>query len=525
MLWKKTLYFATSARQRMPSQEQENQEGLQVMKRQLIRSRLLKITVAFAMMISAIWLSGCRRQETETEQGAVYVAEDGDDETGTGAWKAPYATISHAAETAPGSLILVGKGEYEPLDLGPECSGSKDSPTVIRPAEGAKVVIHVEDETGIFLKNVHDISIEGLETVGGTYAVEYLSTPEAGKQPLSNISIRNCKVHGVRGQHGICVYARNDLAPVTDLTIEGCEVYDCECYWSESMVINGNIDGFLIERNKVHDNNNIGIDMIGFEGFACHQGETGDVNPYEVDYVRNGICRDNLVYNISTEGNEAYYEDGEYDLCAGGIYVDGGQNIEIYNNFIFNCDLGLEVATEHSPEENELFKVSGISVHDNVIADCTGFAGLVFGGYERDLGFTEDCIFDNNTLVDNPYQIVVQHSRNNRICANLVLGGEEGFFFEPACREEGQVNEISGNAAAEIENEESWTEEYGAVYSDRSETVDGFRPLIKDTGSAFVPDEEQMKIYKAQKSRNRWNQLLEKVESWFHRFLGESVEE
>lgn len=87
----------------MPSQEQENQEGLQVMKRQLIRSRLLKITVAFAMMISAIWLSGCGRQETETVQGAVYVAEDGDDETGTGAWKAPYATISHAAQTAPGA--------------------------------------------------------------------------------------------------------------------------------------------------------------------------------------------------------------------------------------------------------------------------------------------------------------------------------------------------------------------------------------------------------------------------------------
>ena len=85
--------------------------------------------------------------------------------------------------------------------------------------------------TGILLKNVHNISIEGLETLGGTYAVEYVSTPEAGKQALSNISIRNCIVHGVRGEHGICVYARNDLAPVTNLTIEGCEVYDCECYW------------------------------------------------------------------------------------------------------------------------------------------------------------------------------------------------------------------------------------------------------------------------------------------------------
>ncbi|MBQ6635193.1 MAG: hypothetical protein IJH81_02340 [Lachnospiraceae bacterium] len=27
---------------------------------------------------------------------------------------------------------------------------------------------------------------------------------------------------------------------------------------------NGNIDGFLIQGNKVHDNNNIGIDMIAF---------------------------------------------------------------------------------------------------------------------------------------------------------------------------------------------------------------------------------------------------------------------
>lgn len=118
-----------------------------------------------------------------------------------------------------------------------------------------------------------------------------------------------------------------------------------------------------------------------------------------------------------------------------------------------------------------------------------------------------------------------QRSRKNRICANLVLGGEEGVFFEPACQEEGQVNEISRNAAAEIINEESWTEEYGTSYSDRSEAADGFRPLIENTGSRFVPDEEQMKIYKAQKNRERRDSLKEKVKSWFHRFLGESVEE
>lgn len=495
------------------------------MKKHQLRNMFIKTAIALTMMISAAWLSGCSRQQAETEQKVVHVSEYGNDETGTGTWYAPYATISHAAETEPGSLILVGGGEYEPFELGPGCSGSEDSPTVIRPAEGAKVVIPVEDEAGIFLKNVQNISVEGLETVGGVYAIEYLSTPEAGQQILSNISIRNCRVHDVRGEHGICVYARNDLAPVTNLTIEGCEVYDCECHWSESMVINGNVDGFLIEGNKIHDNNNIGIDMIGFEGMAFHQDEAGGINPYDADYVRNGICRNNFVYNISTEGNEVYYEDGEYDLCAGGIYVDGGQNIEIFNNFIFNCDIGLEVATEHSPDDNELFKVSGIHVHDNVIADCTGWAGIVFGGYDKDLGFTEDCVFDYNTLIDNVYQIVVQRSQNNRVCSNLILGGEEGIHFEYLVWGDSLVNEISGNAASGIMNEESWSEVFGTVYPDRSETKDGFRSLVEDTGSRFVPDKEMTAVYKAQITRKRWNNLKERVKSWFDRYFGEPEEE
>lgn len=97
------------------------------------------------------------------------------------------------------------------------------------------------------------------------------------------------------------------------------------------MVLNGNIDGFVIKDNTIHDNNNIGIDMIGFEGTAMHPDEESGRNAYEADMVRNGICEGNVIYNISAEGNPAYFEDGEYDLCAGGIYVDGGQKIEIYN--------------------------------------------------------------------------------------------------------------------------------------------------------------------------------------------------
>ena len=231
----------------------------------------------------------------------VHVAAGGSDEAGCGTQDAPFATVSHAARTMPGSLIIVHEGVYGPIELGPDCSGSEGSPTVIRAAELETAVFKAaeadsaavsattghtaydraaeeepseeyeeEDRVCISLVNVCHISLEGLETEGGTHGITYLSTREAGEDPLTDISIRNCTVHGVRGIHGINVYACNDLAPVTDLTIEGCEVYDCECGSSESLVLNGNIDGFLIAGNKIHDNNNIGIDMIGFEGWAMH---------------------------------------------------------------------------------------------------------------------------------------------------------------------------------------------------------------------------------------------------------------
>ena len=481
------------------------------MKKKCEMNRACEMGAAFLALTIVFSAAACGAQQTAAEpeeqsevsateipstaKTQVHVAADGSDAAGDGTEDAPYATVNRAAETAPGSLIIVHGGEYRPVRLGADCSGSEASPTVIRAAEGEKAVVHAGNGTGISLVNVSHISVEGLETVGGTHGIEYRSTREAGDRPLADISIRNCRVHGVRGVHGIFVYACNDLAPVSDLAIEGCEVYDCECGSSESLVLNGNIDGFLIAGNAVHDNNNIGIDIIGFEGLAKHPDPADGKNPYEADQPRNGICRDNVVYNISAEGNPAYCEDGEYDLCADGIYVDGGRDIEICRNFIFNCDIGLEVATEHSPEENELFLVSGVRVHDNVIADCTGWTGICFGGYDKDLGFTEGCEFDHNTLADNIVQIGVQWSRGNRVYANLVIGGETGVEFNEECPEEDMVNEISGNIMAEVEDEESWDEAYGQVYADRAEVADGFCSLIGDCGSRFVPDEDMMELY------------------------------
>ena len=428
-------------------------------------------------------------------------------------------------EVTPGEETVLEDGVYGALELDASMSGTDGSPTVIRAADGANPVIKVapgefqsgeEDELppsyGIHLVNVHDVVIDGITVEGGTHGIIYESTPEQGEEPLTNITIKDCSVTGVVGAHGICVYAENDLAPVQDILVTGCEVSGCKCGDSESLVLNGNIDGFMIRGNRIHDNNNIGIDMIGFEGTAKHKKDSGFDNLYDADMARNGLCFDNIVYNISADGNPAYFEDGKYDLCADGIYVDGGQNIEIYGNFVYNCDIGIEIATEHSPDDNPLFRVSGVRVHDNVVADCQGWCGLCFGGYDADLGFTEDCEFYNNTFVDNGTQIGVQRSKGNSIHDNLFVGGDSAIEFNYDCAQEDLINNYGRNV---------WCLEEGTledmidvgdydlsvlipagnmalqeVVNSRDDVLDGLKSKINGVGSTVIPDDSEIELWR-----------------------------
>ena len=60
------------------------------------------------------------------------------------------------------------------------------------------------------------------------------------------------------------------------------------------MNVDGNVTNFLITNNLIHDNDNIGIDIIGFEG----------VSPDPAyDYARSGTVAGNTVYNISAINN------------------------------------------------------------------------------------------------------------------------------------------------------------------------------------------------------------------------------
>ena len=133
----------------------------------------------------------------------------------------------------------------------------------------------------------------------------------------SNIEIRDNRIHDIRGTHamGITVYG-TEPDPISDLVIDGNEIYDCEPAHSEALTLNGNVTGFEVTNNVVRDVNNIGIDFIG--------GET-DIQPDPAKVARDGVCRGNQVFRANSDYGGGY---------AAGIYVDGGRDIVIENNVV-----------------------------------------------------------------------------------------------------------------------------------------------------------------------------------------------
>jgi Right handed beta helix region len=173
-------------------------------------------------------------------------------------------------------------------------------------------------------------------------------------------------------------------------------------------VVNGNVTNFRITHNIVHDNNNIGIDVIGFERTAPDP---------TVDQARDGVVSDNLVYNITSRGNPAYGNDQSSD----GIYVDGGTRVVIERNVIHDVDFGIELASEHKGRAT-----SYITARNNLIYH-SNTAGVSIGGYDPERGHTDHCTVVNNTLYDNDTagtgsgEFQMQYNMENNVFKNNIV--------------------------------------------------------------------------------------------------------
>jgi Right handed beta helix region len=331
-----------------------------------------------------------------------YVATTGND-SNPGTQSSPWRTIQHAADTArAGSTVNVRGGIYEEVVAIKESGNVSEGFITFRSYPGETAVLEAAHLTppergGVLtISNKSYIRIEGFE-IRNYHTAEHHLAPlginvigagshiELLKNNVHHIEQtfdgRDAPGHGANA-FGIAVYGTDAKMPITDLIIDGNEVHHLKTGSSESLVVNGNVTNFRITHNVVHDNNNIGIDVIGFERTAPDPA---------VDQARDGVVSNNLVYNITSRGNPAYQNEENSD----GIYVDGGTRILIEQNLIHDVDFGIELASEHKDRAT-----SYVIARNNLIYHGHT-AGVSIGGYAPERGHTEHCTVVNNTLYDN----------------------------------------------------------------------------------------------------------------------------
>ncbi|ERJ18599.1 pectate lyase protein [Salinisphaera shabanensis E1L3A] len=362
-----------------------------------------------------------------------YVAPHGNNDN-AGSQRAPWRSIEFALRHAhAGDTVYLRAGRYREAVRMPR-SGSRENGMItlrnypfetavidgsgLRVAHGEQGLITVADRSyvriqGLQIANFHsdDESVPmGIFVTGAGAHIELID---------NHISAIETRKSGCDGNAlGIAVYGRRSDAPLRDIRIAGNEVTRLKTGCSESISINGNVTDFEVVGNAVHDNNNIGIDVIGHEGMARDPA---------VDIARNGVIADNTVYNITSSANSAY-PDGE--MAAGGIYVDGGRDIVIERNRVFANDIGIELASEHGGHATR-----DVVVRNNLIYNNRS-VGLSIGGYAPDVGGTVDCRIVHNTFYKNDTamswggEVVIQYNaRDNVFENNIVYANAQAVFI------------------------------------------------------------------------------------------------
>ncbi len=407
---------------------------------------ILKLSslVPFALCSYApLFFVSAPQQEQASAVLEVYVAVDGSDQN-PGTKLHPWRTIQHAASRLrPGEIVNVRAGVYhESVDIAQ--SGSKAGGFILfrsYPGEhavldGTGVRIVDGQQRGLFaIHNSSYLRIDGFEL--RNYRSSSVNADPAGISidgAGEQIELTNNHVHGIgtsaRGADcnsgsghtadafGVVVYGNQSPAAISHLLIDGNELDHLQTGCSEALSVNGNIDGFTITRNRLHDTSNIGMDVIGFEGVSP--------NP-KYDQPRGGLIAANQVSHVSVQAN-AGYPGG--DFSADGIYVDGGSGVVIERNVVDTADIGIEVASE-APNRTS----SQVVVRNNLVFHNNS-AGISIGGYDSNGGGADNVSVVNNTLVENDTQQtgsgelqIQHHSSNIRIANNLLKAGQQGLLL------------------------------------------------------------------------------------------------
>ncbi|MCR5210599.1 MAG: hypothetical protein K6C99_10345 [Lachnospiraceae bacterium] len=318
-----------------------------------------------------------------------------------------YDTIEAAIKAAkPGDTVFLESGaEYCGTVNLESVRGAQGNPiTITTTGEGMAVItghpnvaaddglVSINNSSYLIFKNLNFKDYRTGKNKVGLEAIDIRGTS-------SDIMIIGCKFENIghdyvkdgtqkkANAHAIIAKSNSSSKQISNIRVLYNEVTGCELGQSEAVVFNGNVVDSCINFNYIHDNDNIGIDFIGYEEDIFK----------DYNRAKNCECIGNYVSNITSYENPAY---GTHQRGADGIYVDGGTKIVIADNFVESCDIGIEVASEWDG-----YAADYVDVFNNYVSGSY-YAGISIGGSdEGDDGSTNACHFHHNTLVGQGLEI------------------------------------------------------------------------------------------------------------------------
>jgi hypothetical protein len=397
---------------------------------------------------------------------AFFVSTRGDDANPGTDPGLPWRHIQKAFDSAtPGSTVTVMAGRYNEK-LVVNVSGNETDGYITFQAQGRAIISgkKVAGNDVISINNRRFIRIIGFEIrdnlkVNNGSGIR-LTESNSFIQILNN---RITKITGTSAM-GITVYGTDPAAGISNLLIDGNEIFRCQPAPSEAIVLNGNVQSFAVTNNYVHHVNNIGMDFIGGEGRSADPA---------TDFPRNGQVAGNRVTRATFKGA---------GRDAAGIFIDGAENLVVERNTVWRNDVGIEVNAIHPARV-----ARGILVRDNFVAN-NNRAGISIGGADDAAGSVQDSSVINNTMYRNDLrrtesgEIRVQNATNNVIRNNVVETTARTLIFnsEKAAglnTSDNNIYHFKGNPAAA---RFAWM---GLPYAG----LDAFRAAsLQDAASAFA---------------------------------------
>jgi hypothetical protein len=423
------------------------------MKSTLQAPRSLRIaSLALLMIALALIFSG----PSAAAAGLSYYVSTSGNDNNPGTLGSPWRTIQHAANTvAAGDTVFVRAGVYNEHVNVPVSGNATAGYTTFQSYPGETATV---DGAGLDVPNgqygLFNIDRQSYLIIQG-FEIRNYKTLSTKNVPIgiyihgagTNLQILNNHIHNIQTRakgcnanaFGLTVYGTQAPDSINNLTISGNEIDHLKTGCSETMSVDGNVQYFVITSNLIHDNNNIGIGAIGFEGVAP-KGSMCGADP--CDRARDGLIAQNTVYKITSYGNPAYGN----QYAADGVYVDGGTRIIIERNRIYQVDLGIEMASEHSGKTTD-----NIIARNNLIYFGNS-AGISIGGYASGVGGSARCTIVNNSLLYNDrkktgsgeFQIQF-HATNNVFKNNIAYATKQGLLINNFTRTEPDPADIDFN--------------------------------------------------------------------------------